>query len=75
MKSIKKYVVIATATAMMVSASGSATQYQEYAGGHGYLESRGAPDLAPGLALGAIALAAIIAIAISNSNQSHGHSH
>jgi hypothetical protein len=75
MKTMKRCIALATAVALFGSASGSATQYQEYAGGHGYLESRAAPNLAPGIALGALALAAIVALAIVNSNESHGHSH
>ena len=71
--------MVALATALVMlgsSANGYAqTQYQEYAGGGGYVESRSAPSLAPAIALGAIALVAIIAVAVQNSNTKHGHCH
>lgn len=46
-----------------------------YTGGRGYTQYRTCPNLAPGIALGVIALAAIIAVAVQNSNNEHGHCH
>lgn len=76
MKKFKQMIALATAAAIFSTASCSAdSQYQEYAGGAGYIESRGAPNLAPAIALGAIALVAIIVVAVQNANNEHGHSH
>lgn len=77
MRSFKKLVGLATAVVMLsASAKGFAIdQYQEYAGGAGYLESSNAPRLAPAIGLGAIALIAIIAVAVQNANNDHGHTH
>jgi adenosylcobinamide amidohydrolase len=77
MKGLKKWVALATAAAMMTSSSHLAAQPVEefYTAGDGYTEYRTTPSLAPAIALGAIALAAIIAVALQNSSNNHGHSH
>lgn len=77
MKTLKRLVAVAAAVAMLgTSAKGFAIdQYQEYAGGAGFIESCNAPRLAPAIGLGAIALIAIIAVAVQNANNDHGHSH
>jgi len=46
-----------------------------YAGGNCYQQCRTAPCVAPAVALGAIALAAIIAVALTRASNTHGHSH
>lgn len=46
-----------------------------YTGGCGYQECRTCPSMTPAIALGAIALVAIIAVAVQNTNQKHGHCH
>lgn len=75
MKTMKRMVALATAVFMLGNATnGFADQYTQYSGGAGYLESSDAPSLAPAIALGAIALVAIIAVAVQNSNDHHGHS-
>jgi predicted ATPase len=78
MKVIKKLIALAALTAM-ISVSMSQLDAQEYrteAGGYGYEQSRRVPSLAPAIALGTIALVAIIAVAVQNSgHHDHGHSH
>lgn len=75
MKALKKLIVSAVMAAMIVTTSGAnAAPCYEQAGGCGYEECRRAPCIAPAVALGAIALAAIIAVAIQNSNCGHSHS-
>ncbi|MEM1283253.1 MAG: hypothetical protein AAGG81_06840 [Chlamydiota bacterium] len=74
MKRLMKKLVAATAlAAMVVSSSASADQCYDTCGGCGYEECRRAPCIAPCVALGAIALAAIIAVAIQNSSCDHNH--
>lgn len=76
MKSFKKFVASVALAAMLVTTSGanaSSCCYEDL-GGCGYDECRRAPCIAPAVALGAIALAAIIAVAVQNSSCS-GHSH
>lgn len=76
MKAFKKWVALATAVAMMSSASGLNAQDVAYTGGNGYNEYRSTPQLAPAIALGIIALVAIIAVCVQNSNNSsHEHIH
>lgn len=88
MKSLKQLIAVAVAAAMMSSATVSAQPYgsgiapysedayfAESAGGNGYVESSRSPYIAPAVALGTIALVAIIAVAVQNSHHSHGHSH
>jgi len=75
MKNLKKIVALATAVAMFGSTAAYAQPYAESAGGYGYQESRRSPYIAPAVALGTIALVAIIAVAVQNGSRSHGHSH
>lgn len=90
MKSLKKSVAIATLIALFTTSAGSLSAdeyindaaYCENAdgctdlGGYGYEDCCRAPQIGPAIALGAIALAAIIAIAVQSSSHSgHGHSH
>lgn len=77
MKKFKKMIALATLMAVMASGSSSieAQEYRTDMGGEGYSESRTSPSLAPAIALGTIALVAIIAVAVQNSHGGHGHSH
>lgn len=73
MKAYKKVMALVVAVAMMGSTLNA--QDSTYTGGNGYQEYRTAPALAPAIALGAIALVAIIAVAVQNGNNDHGHCH
>lgn len=74
MNKLKRFVALATMLAMCGS-SVQADQCVTTAAGCGYEECCEAPCLTPAIALGAIALVAIIAIAVQNSSTGHGHSH
>lgn len=77
MKKIKNLIVF-TAVAAMLSASSqnlNAEACVSDVAGYGYEECCSAPSLTPAMALGAIALVAIIALAIQNSSHGHCHSH
>ncbi len=74
MKTVKRLCAALTVAAMVVSGSANADSCYDSCGGCGYEECRRAPCIAPCVALGAIALAAIIAIAIQNSSCDHSHS-
>ncbi len=80
MKQLKKLIATAvfvalTATTTQVQASGCVTD----CGGYGYQECCSSPKLAPTIALGTIAVVAIVAVAVQTSrggSSSHsGHSH
>jgi len=86
MKLFKKMVVLATAAGMLsssveLSAQDSNGYYVDNNGtyvdnsGYCYDNSTTSSFLAPGIALGAIAIAAIVAVAVSNSGSGHHHSH
>ncbi len=80
MKTLKKFVVLATLLAMMGTSAHNLTAQEccTEAGGYGYEQACRVPSLAPAIALGTIALVAIIAVAVQNSNHhdhSHSHSH
>lgn len=79
MNMFKKMVALSTLVALLCSSSPSHLMAQEYctdAGGYGYQQACRAPSLAPAIALGTIALVAIIAVAVQNSSHSkHSHSH
>jgi hypothetical protein len=54
----------------------NAAEYSTDLGGSGYAESRRAPSVAPAVALGTIALVAIVAIALQNQHHNgHNHAH
>ncbi len=87
MNFMKKLIGSAAVAAMICSASVNAQPYAEgnyapqdacyaeSAGGCGYQESCRSPYIAPAIALGTIALVAIIAVAVQNSHHGHGHAH
>lgn len=73
MNKFKKLVSLLALSAMVFANSAHSTEYYDNCGGCGYEECRRAPCIAPAVALGAIALAAIIAVALQNSSCHHGH--
>ena len=75
MKSLKKMIALLTiaATAGLGTQNLNAAEYVTDCGGCGYQECRKCPSIAPAVALGTIALVAIVAVALQN--QSHGHTH
>ncbi len=77
MKSIRKMIALASVLAMLGSTlQVNGDEYATNCGGCGYTECQEAPCLAPAIALGTIALVAIIAVAIQNHSKSgHAHSH
>lgn len=76
MKMFKKLVALATLAALIATSAHNLTaqEYRTDCGGYGYEQCRRVPSLAPAIALGTIALVAIIAVAVQNSNH-HGHHH
>jgi len=70
----KRLVALVASSAMVFSASSVSGQDYTYVNGQGYQEYRTSPNLAPGIALGLITLAAIIAVSIQNSTNDHSHS-
>lgn len=75
MRGFKKFIGLALLLAMFSSTAGSADYYCTDGGGYGYANCRRAPCIAPAIALGTIALIAIIAVAVQNSSHGHGHCH
>lgn len=77
MKGLKRMIALLTAVALvgLSSHSAEAQEYFSATGGYGYQESRQSGYLAPAIALGTIALVAIIAVALQDSHGGHGHSH
>lgn len=78
MKMLKKLVAMATLVALIGTSAHNlfAQEFRTDAGGYGYEQCRRVPSLAPAIALGTIALVAIIAVAVQNSSHhEHGHSH
>lgn len=77
MKQLKKLIALG-ATVAMVGLSchtAEAATYSTDCGGCGYDDCRQAPCLGPAIALGTIALVAIVAVALQDSHSSHGHCH
>ena len=83
MKQFKKIIAITALLAMMatsarnLSAQNMCCETPEYyfgAGGYGYEEARRVPSLAPAIALGTVALVAVIALALNNGGHSHSGS-
>lgn len=81
MKKFKKIVAVAALLAMMATSARNLNAQtlccdadQEFAfgaGGYGYEEARRVPSLAPAIALGTVALIAIIALAVQNTGHDH----
>lgn len=79
MKALRHLIAVATAVAMM-GLSGQSLEAQDFFPGsgndyYGYEDSRDAPSLAPAIALGTVALVAIIAVALQDGHGSHSHAH
>lgn len=77
MKFTKKIFSSLLAATLLFSASNLSAQdyYCEDTGGYCYEDCRRAPCITPAIALGAVALVAIVAVAVQNSNNGSGHSH
>lgn len=77
MKLFKKLIALgATAAMVMLSCHATADEYYSSAcGGCGYEDCRQSPCLTPAIALGTIALVAIVAVALQDGKSSHGHCH
>lgn len=78
MTSLRKWMALAAVLSMLSFSTrdANAGEYATNVGGCGYTECCDAPCLAPAIALGTIALVAIIAVAVQNHSKSHhGHSH
>lgn len=71
MKKINKLVTLLLLTATLSSSIGTLNAQDEYAGS-GYVDSTSAPRISPTVALGTVALAAIIAVIVQNRNHHHG---
>lgn len=73
---MKKMIAMLTVIALLCPfANQGYAANASYCGGNCYQECRTAPCIAPAVALGVIALAAIIAVAVQKSNNEHGHCH
>lgn len=77
MKHLKKLIALGATVAMigLSSHKAEAAYYSSDCGGCGYEECRQSPCLTPAIALGTIALVAIVAVALQDSHSSHGHCH
>ncbi|CRX38015.1 hypothetical protein [Estrella lausannensis] len=75
MKMFKRMIASTALAAMLFSSAPVKADCYDYTGGCGYEECRRASCLAPCIALGTIALVAIVAIAVQKSHHGHGHSH
>lgn len=71
----KKFIATFAACALFAGHTQTVQAESCYTGGCGYQECRQCPCLTPAIALGAIALVAIIAVAVQNSNNKHAHCH
>lgn len=72
----KKFLALATVAALLASATPMPAQtYCADTGGNCYADCRRAPCIAPAIALGTVALVAIIAVAVQNSGHGSGHCH
>lgn len=75
MKQLKKLVALGATVAMLSCHTADAANYSSDCGGCGYEECRQSPCLTPAIALGTIAIVAIVAVALQDSHSSHGHCH
>lgn len=78
MNYLKKLITLTAAFAMtgLFTHQLEAVSYVTDTGGYAYDESRAATNIAPAIALGTVAIVAVIAIAVQNSHESssiHGH--
>jgi len=77
MKHLKKLVLATLLLGMLFSGVEEleGQYYSDSTGGYGYQESSMSPALTPSIALGTVALVAIIAVAIRHGHHGHGHGH
>jgi hypothetical protein len=77
MKKIKNWIALATLLAMAGTSANSinAQEYYSDTGGYGYQDAWSSPALAPSIALGTVAIIAIVAVAIRHGHSSHSHGH
>lgn len=77
MKRFQKLIALFATAAMVCFSCDTveAVTYSSDCGGCGYDDCRQAPCLTPAIALGTIALVAIVAVALQDSHSSHGHCH
>ena len=77
MKKLNKLVALATVLAMLGSSTHAEAQsFSPVPTGYGYEDGICSPSYSPYVAIGAIALVAIIAVAVqSGSGSGHAHSH
>lgn len=77
MKKIKRIVAAAALLTMLSSAVNLEAQgyYEDTTGGIGYQTSSTVPSLTTEIALGTVAIIAIVAIAIRHGHHGHSHSH
>ena len=76
MKLAKKLIALGLICSMFSKETAEASaNWSSDTGGCGYAECRQAPCLTPAIALGTIALVAIVAVALQESHSSHGHCH
>lgn len=74
MNYFKKLITLCSCIALLACQTADAA-YESNTGGCGYMECRETPCLTPAIALGTIALVAIVAVALQDSHGSHGHCH
>jgi hypothetical protein len=76
MKSFHKCIsLFAVAALLMGSTRNLEAESCYYTGGCAYKEASCCPSLTPAIALGAIALVAIVAVAVQDSKNEHNHCH
>lgn len=75
MNMFKKLIALCATVAMLSCHTAEAANYSSDCGGCGYEECRQTPCLTPAIALGTIAVVAIVAVALQDSHSSHGHCH
>lgn len=77
MKSLKNLIALFTLAAIVTLPFTKvvAAEYVTDTGGCGYKECRKCPSIAPAVALGTVALVAIIAVALQNQSGGHNHGH
>ena len=75
MKILNKIAATSLLITMISTSCLHSAEYCTEVAGCGYEECKSAPCLTPAIALGAIALVAIVAVAIQNSDKGHCHGH
>jgi hypothetical protein len=77
MKHLKKFITLSLLSALFTAQTHTlaADDCAVYTSGCGYTRCRECPSLTPAIALGAVALVAIIAVAVQNTKHKHSHCH